>query len=105
MRVKIRGGTVNDGEPPLCQTCRFATIVKGTRLRDEIVECANLMFGRARVTFPVTYCTSYADRRQASLREMEEIAWVLRTDPKRNEIGFVRASKLRERERHVLIED
>jgi hypothetical protein len=49
MRVKIRGGTVNDGEPPLCQTCRFATIVKGTRLRDEIVECANLMFGRARV--------------------------------------------------------
>jgi hypothetical protein len=36
---------------------------------------------------------------------MEEIAWVLRTDANRNQIGFVRASKLRERERHVLVED
>ena len=63
------------------------------------------MFGRGRVTFPVTHCTSYSDSRQPSLREMEEIAWVLRSDPKRNEIGFVRASKLRERERHVLVEE
>ena len=105
MRVKIRGGTASHGEAPLCQTCRHATIVRGRALADEIVECANLMFGRARVTFPVTYCTSYSDRRQASLREMEDIAWVLRTDANRNQIGFVRGSKLRERERHVLTED
>ncbi len=105
MRVKIRGGTVINGDPPLCQTCRYATIVRGPALRDEIVDCASLTSGRGRVTFPVTYCTSYSDRRQASLREMEEIAWVLRTDANRNQIGFVRASKLRERERHVLIED
>ena len=39
MRVKIRGGTVNHGDPSLCSTCRFATIVKGQRLRDEIGEC------------------------------------------------------------------
>jgi hypothetical protein len=105
MRVKIRGGTVAHGQTPLCQTCRSATIVKGPALRDEIIECREMMFRDGRITFPVMYCTSYSDRRQASLREMEEIAWVLRTDPKRNEIGFVRASKLRERERHVLIED
>ena len=43
-------------------------------MRDEIVECANLMFGRARVAFPVTCCTSYSDRRQPALREMEEMA-------------------------------
>ncbi len=105
MYVKIRGGTVTESDTPLCQTCRYATIVRGPALRDEIIECANLTYGRGRITFPVTYCTSYSDRRQASLREMEEIAWVLRTDARRNEIGFVRASKLRERERHVLIED
>ena len=46
MRVKIRGGTVNGGEPPLCQTCRYATIVRGPSLRDEIVECQELMFRR-----------------------------------------------------------
>jgi hypothetical protein len=105
MRVKIRGGTVMHSDTPLCQTCRFATIARGPRLGDEIVECASLTYGRGRITFPVTYCTAYSDRRQPSIREMEDVAWVLRSDPKRNEIGFVRASKLRERERHVLEED
>jgi hypothetical protein len=105
MRVKIRGGTVDHGDAPLCQTCRYATIVRGPALGDEIVQCANLPRDRGRITFPVTYCTSYSDRRQASLYEMEEIAWLLRSDPRRNEIGFVRASKLRDRERHVLIEE
>jgi hypothetical protein len=49
MHVKIRGGTVANGDPPLCQTCRYAIIVRGPALRDEIVECANLMFERGRV--------------------------------------------------------
>jgi hypothetical protein len=105
MRVKIRGGTVMHGDAPLCQTCRYATIVKGPTLGDEIIECASLTYGRGRITFPVTYCTAYSDRRQASIREMEEIAWILRSDPKRKEIGFVSASKLRERDRYVLVED
>ena len=97
MHLKIRGGTVNGGESPLCQTCRYATNVRGPALRDEIVECQELMLGRGRITFPVTYCTSYSDRRQPSVREMEEIAWILRSDPKRKEIGFVHGSKLRQR--------
>jgi hypothetical protein len=105
MRVKIRGGTVNGGEPPLCQTCRYATIVRGPSLRDEIVECQELMFRRGRITFPVTYCTSYSDRRQPSVREMEEIAWILRSDPKRKEIGFVHGSKLLDRERLIDIDE
>ena len=33
---------------------------------------------------------------------MEEIAWVLRSDPKKNEIGFVKRSELTRRERFVL---
>lgn len=102
MRVKIRGGTVVHGDAPLCQTCRFATIVRGPTLSDEIIECASLTYGRGRITFPVTYCSGYSDRRQASIRDMEDIAWVLRSDPKRNQIGFVPAAKLRERDRYVL---
>ena len=39
MHLKIRGGTVNHGDPSLCSTCRFATIIKGQRPSDEIVEC------------------------------------------------------------------
>jgi hypothetical protein len=105
MRVKIRGGTVMHGDAPLCPTCRYATIVRGPTLSDEIIECASLTCGQGRITFPVTYCTAYSDRRQASIREMEEIAWILRSDAKRNQIGFVPASKLRERHRYVLEED
>jgi hypothetical protein len=101
MRIKVRGGTANNGEPSLCLTCRFATIVRGTSLRDEIIECAQLSYSRKRITFPVTLCTEYSDRRQPSLVAMEEIAWVLRSDPKKNEIGFVKRSELTRRERFV----
>ena len=105
MRVKIRGGTANHGEPSLCLTCRFATIVKGASLRDEIVECAQLAYGRNRIEFAVNTCTEYSDRRQPSLRAMEEIAWVLRSDPKKNQVGFVRRSDLTRRERFALDAD
>jgi hypothetical protein len=105
MRVKIRGGTVDHGEPSLCLTCRWATVVKGAALRDQIVECGQLSHGHNRITFAVTSCTGYVDRRRASLREMEEIAWILRSDPKKNQIGFVRAAELRLKDRFVLDDD
>jgi hypothetical protein len=63
------------------------------------------MFRRGRITFPVTYCTSYSDRRQPSVREMEEIARILRSDPKRTEIGFVHGSKLRVRGQFTVMEE
>ena len=104
MRFKIRGGTADNGEPSLCITCRFATVIKGRRLRDEVVECGRLSDDN-RITFCVSFCTGYGDRRQASIREMEEIAWVLRSDLKKNEIGFVKASKLKSEDRYVLPDD
>jgi hypothetical protein len=104
MRLKIRGGTVNHGDPSLCSTCRFATIVKGQRLRDEIVECQRLS-DRSRIAFPVTACSEYSDQRIPSLGDMEDIAWILRSDPRRNQIGFVEARKLKPRDRYVLRDD
>jgi hypothetical protein len=50
----------------------------------------------------VISCSGYSDRRQPSLREMEEIAWVLRTDARKKRIGFVHARDLKPRERYVL---
>ena len=94
MRLKIQGGTADNGEPTLCTTCRFAIIVRGRSINDEIIECSRLS-GPGRITFAVASCSGYADRRQAALHEMEEIAWILRSDPKKNTIGFVKASELR----------
>jgi hypothetical protein len=105
VRIKIRGGTVDHGQRSLCETCRWATIVRGAKLDDEIVECNQLSFRNQRVPFPVASCSGYSDRRQASLREMEQMAWVLRSDPHRNQMGFVRSSRLTDEERYVLDED
>jgi hypothetical protein len=101
MRLKIHGGTATHGDPPLCHTCRFATIITGPRIHDEIVECGRLS-DHARITFRVTTCSGYADRRLASIREMEEIAWILRSDPRRNKAGFVPAKTLKPEDRYVL---
>ena len=105
MRVKIQGGTVTEGETSLCVTCRYATIVRGARLREEIVECSELAYGRGRITFAVRSCSAYSDKRRASIRAMEDIAWILRSDARKNEIGFVRASALRAKDRYVLAEE
>jgi hypothetical protein len=105
VRIKIRGGTVDHGQRPLCETCRWSTVIRGPRLGDEIVECSRLSYRNQRVPFPVVSCSGYADRRQASLREMEEMAWVLRSDPHRKQVGFVRSSRLKDEERYVFEED
>jgi hypothetical protein len=103
MRVKVRGGTVNHGEPSLCSSCRYALVVKGARLGDEIVRCTNLGT-ETRLPFPVTSCSAYEDRSMPSLWNMEQIAWVLRSSPGGKKVGFVEARKLSHQERHVLEE-
>lgn len=105
MRLKIEGGTTAHSEPSLCLTCRYATIVRGAALRDEIVECRHLAEGHNRIPFSVTFCNAYVDRTHPSIHDMEEIAWVLRTDTKRNQVGFVRASDLKAKDRFVLSDD
>ena len=102
MRVKIHGGTADHGAPSLCLSCRWATVIRGPRLSNEIVECSQLSFVGRRVTFPVVQCSDYADRRLASLREMEEIAWILRSDSLRKKVGFVPSSELEDKDRFVL---
>ena len=105
MRFKIRGGTVKEGGTSLCLICRHATIVEGTSLHQRIVECSELSSRHCRITFPVTSCTRFSDRNRPSLREMEDIAWILRTDPRRNQVGFVHARQLKPIDRHILSDD
>jgi hypothetical protein len=40
-----------------------------------------------------------------TLHEMEDIAWVLRTDSRRKDIGFVQARELAPHRRYVLSDD
>lgn len=105
MRLKIQGGTAHHDEPFLCSTCRLATAVRGAAIREEIVQCGRLSEARNRMTLAVTFCNGYIDRTHPTIGEMEDTAWILRSDPRRHEIGFVKTSRLRPSERYVLSED
>ncbi len=102
MRVNIREGTAMHDGPSLCLSCKSALVVRGTTMRDEIVQCGQLYVRQNRVMFPVTFCTGYVNRNHPSILEMEETAWVLRSDRKTRQIGFVQPRKLTWVERHVL---
>ena len=104
MQLKIHGA-VRPGEPSLCVTCRHATIVQGPGLQDRIVDCSQLSSRDSRVSFPVHSCSAYSDRRHPSVREMEDIAWILRTDARKKSIGFVQGRELKPRERFVLTDE
>jgi hypothetical protein len=51
MRVKVHGGTADHGAPSLCTTCRYATIIRGAGLNQELVECNQLFYLAQRVGF------------------------------------------------------
>jgi len=105
MRVSIRGGTVDHGQPSLCLTCRSAVVVRGARLGDQIVACRLLSHGLRDVGFPVTSCSGYSDLRHPTLWYLEDIGWVLRSDGRRRSVGFADARDLSDDEKHVIEED
>jgi len=104
MRSKIRGGTTSDQNTSLCLSCRSATVINGPRLSDQIIACSRLG-DNERVPFVVTSCSNFSDKATASLWHMEDIAWILRSDPKHKQVGFVRAKDLKYEERHTLGDD
>ena len=102
MKINVHGGTAREGEPTLCSTCRYASIVQGTSASDRIVRCSRV---EAQITFKVTSCTEFLGRQHPSLYHLEDIAWVLRTDVRRSQAGFVRSRELKPEDRFVLDED
>lgn len=76
--------------------------MKGVSLRQEIIECRRLSDPHNRITFPVTFCSAHIDQSHPTIQEMEETAWILRSDPKRSQMGFVKASDLKPKDRYVL---
>ena len=94
MHLKIHGGTAPGTSDSLCYSCRYATIVRGTRLSEEVIECSRIDEDH-RIAFAVKFCNRFSDRSLPSLDHMEDIAWILRTDVKRHQVGFVKPSDSR----------
>jgi hypothetical protein len=98
MRIKVRDGTPIESESSLCATCRCSTIVRGRTLDEELVLCSAVGLRSVQITFKVTSCSDYADRRMPSYMEMMQDAWILQPGSRRKPAGFVRGSDLQEEE-------
>ncbi len=96
MRIKIQDGTPISSESSLCSTCRCSTIVRGRTLDEELVHCSALGLHGMHITFKVTSCSDYADRRTPSYMEMMQDAWILQPGSRKRPAGFVRGAELQE---------
>ena len=89
-KVKILHGTRSCEAPRLCDTCQWGVVRRGAAESDERIYCTTI---RGEVENRVVECNRYEDRGQPSLYHLSQIAWVLRTDTKREKIGFIRAKE------------
>lgn len=88
--LKVLRGTRSSNAARLCDTCQSGLVRKGAAESDEHVYCT---ITEREVRNWVVECNRYVNRSQPSLWAMKQIAWVLRTDSKRQAIGFVPAKE------------
>jgi hypothetical protein len=88
--LKVLDGTRSSCAPRLCDTCHTGGVRRGAADSDEHVYCTLI---EREVRTRVVECNRYTDRNQPSLWDLRQIAWVLRTDAKRQKIGFIRAKE------------
>lgn len=94
----VHNGTPVHNGPSLCRSCRFATVVSGTRLDEEMVVCSNLSRPNDLIRFKVVQCSAYNDKSKPSLDAMQTIAWALCTDKSGRKIGFLSPHEAKQRE-------
>jgi len=87
MSAIIKTGKPQTSES-LCNSCYWAHIQRGFAESEEVILCAFLRQPHA-VSFKVSYCTNYNDKRVPSKADMEEIAWIIRTKDINRQVGFI----------------
>lgn len=80
---KVQGGTPRGGLP-LCVTCRAAHNITGVNMQAITICRVGAPF---RVQFPVSQCSTYDDKRNPAVWEMEKIAWEVNSR-NRGPVGF-----------------
>ncbi len=85
--IRVGSGTPRVSES-LCDSCYWAHIQKGYAESERVVLCAFLRPARV-VPFKVRHCTDYSDKRIPSRRDMEDIAWIIRTKDVNRHVGFL----------------
>jgi hypothetical protein len=103
--MKVYGGTAPNGDRGLCASCRFATIVRGRSLDEEVVQCLSAATRGMRVTFKVTSCTAHSPIDQPTYIQLLADAWVLHPGTRRKPAGFVKYSEIKAEEVKAFLAD
>lgn len=91
MAVHVKGGTPIFG-PSLCETCSNAHLEKGYRESEQLVVCT-VTYPEHRVRFPVRQCSGYREVKRQTLKQMEDIAWILPSSGNKRTAGFAPTRK------------
>jgi hypothetical protein len=86
MGVNVKNGTTPYG-PSLCETCVHGHIERGYRETEERTYC-EATYRTHRVLFPVRECSAYTERKRQTLKQMEDIAWLLEPRGPKRVAGF-----------------
>ena len=101
MSVKVKDGTPLHG-PPLCESCVNAHIEQGYGSNELMIFC-QATWPEHRVRFRVRACSGYLETKRQSLKQMEDMAWVLMPREGKRIAGFVRPDE-REEDEQIEIE-
>jgi len=99
MSIHVKNGTPLYGAS-LCETCAYAHIAKGYRESELVVVCQST-YPERRVTFRVRECTRYMEVKRQSLKQMEDMAWILAGKGSKRQAGFVPPHEVPDEEREI----
>ncbi len=99
MSVHVKNGTPLHGESK-CQTCVNALVKRGFRESEEEVVC-QASYPDRRVPFRVRECSAYLETKRQTLKQMEDIAWLLAPRGSKRQAGFVPAGEFRNDEDEI----
>ncbi|MDE2098309.1 MAG: hypothetical protein KGL39_13735 [Patescibacteria group bacterium] len=89
MELKFaKGMATPDGCVDLCRTCKYGLTMTGHGQMEQARFC-NFPTMPVRVYFRLTDCSRYYPATLPWKAEMEEVAWLLRSDEQRRTVGFV----------------
>lgn len=85
-RVYVKNGTPVTA-PSLCESCRFAHILRGFCDSEVIVYC-DYLYPSLLVPFKVRECTNHLDKNRPTWKQMEDLAIEIRPSVSMKPIGF-----------------
>ena len=94
MEIAIKRGTRSVSSPRLCDGCWNGVVTRGATESQERVYCTAM---EREVHIRIIECSAYVQRNRSTLKDLTELAWILRTDSNRQAAGFVRACDWRKK--------